>query len=252
MRDLTREPWKALLPLLEQVRPTSGRELHDVRQTVAGGVFRLRTGIPGRDLPPRVGPWWRAWTLQRRWARLGVWAAPHRAARDARRPDRAEVVLDGTIIRAHPTAAAAAPGRASAGPAGVWAPRSAPSPTTPTACGRWGFCRVRQAIGSALGPRCWRCRRLLDWSWRTAAFLPDGCVDGSKTWGGGLRFLPSRPIRRSPTTGQPTGAAAPSSGDGRAGTRGGASPPASTSRPPAAPPASSSPVSSTGSKIDRP
>jgi len=111
MRDLTREPWKALPPPLGQVRPASGREFHDVRHTFAGVAFRLRTGIPGRDPPPRVGPWWRAWTLQRRWARLGVWAAPHRAARDARRPDRAEIFLDRTIIRAHQTAAGGGDGQ---------------------------------------------------------------------------------------------------------------------------------------------
>jgi len=53
MRDLTSEQWKALLPLLEQVRPTSGWEFHDVRQTFVGVVFRLRLGAhpkaPGGD-----------------------------------------------------------------------------------------------------------------------------------------------------------------------------------------------------------
>ena len=111
MRALTAEQWKALLPLLEQARPKSGPKIEDFRQTFAGVVFRLRTGIPWRDLPPRFGPWWRAWTLHRRWARLGVWDALHRAVLQARRPDLAEVFLDSTVVRAHQKAAGGGDGQ---------------------------------------------------------------------------------------------------------------------------------------------
>ncbi len=105
MRDLTAEQWRALGPLLERVRPRRGREFSDFGPTFAGVVFRLRTGVPRRDLPPRFGPWQRAWALHRRWARLGVWDALLAEARAARRPDLAEVFVDGTVARAHAKAA---------------------------------------------------------------------------------------------------------------------------------------------------
>lgn len=75
MRDLTAAQRRALRPLLERVRPRGGREFADLERSFAGVVFRLRTGVPRRDLPARFGPWQRAWALHRRWARLGVWDA---------------------------------------------------------------------------------------------------------------------------------------------------------------------------------
>ena len=77
MRDLTTARWMALSPLLERVRPRGGREFADLRRTFAGIVFRLRTGVPWRDLPARFGPWQRAWSLHRRWA---AWASGTRCS----------------------------------------------------------------------------------------------------------------------------------------------------------------------------
>ena len=105
MRDLSAEQWRVLLPLVERVRPRTGRDFADLRQSFAGVVFRLRTGVPWRDLPPRFGPWARAWALHRRWTRLGVWDALLVEARAARRADLAEVFVDGTVVRAHQKAA---------------------------------------------------------------------------------------------------------------------------------------------------
>lgn len=105
MRDLTAARWRALRPLLARVRPRTGREFADFERSFAGVVFRLRTGVPWRDLPARFGPWPRAWALHRRWARLGVWDALLAEARAAGRPDLAEVFLDGTVVRAHQKAA---------------------------------------------------------------------------------------------------------------------------------------------------
>ena len=105
MRDLTAAQWRALRPMLERVRPRTGREFRDFDRAFAGVVFRLRTGVPWRDLPPRFGPWQRAWALHRRWARLGVWDALLAEARAAGRPDLAEVFIDGTAVRAHRKAA---------------------------------------------------------------------------------------------------------------------------------------------------
>ena len=77
----------------------------DFDRSFAGVVFRLRTGAPWRDLPPRFGPWQRAWALHRRWARLGVWDALLAEAQAVKRPDLAEVFKAGTTVRAHQKAA---------------------------------------------------------------------------------------------------------------------------------------------------
>ncbi len=105
MRDLTAAQWRALRPMLERVLPRTGREFRGFGRAFAGVVFRLRTGAPRRDLPPRFGPWQRAWALHRRWTRLGVWDALLAEARAAVRPDLAEVFVDGTVVRAHQKAA---------------------------------------------------------------------------------------------------------------------------------------------------
>jgi transposase len=83
------------------VRPRTGREFADFDRSFAGVVFRLRTGVPWRDLPARFGPWQLAWALHRRRARLGVRDALLVEAQAAKRLDLAEVSVDGTAARAH-------------------------------------------------------------------------------------------------------------------------------------------------------
>ncbi len=43
------------------------------RQLIDGIRFRVRTGVPWRDLPAEYGPWGRAYDLFRRWQRDGTW-----------------------------------------------------------------------------------------------------------------------------------------------------------------------------------
>jgi transposase len=119
VRDLSAAQWRALQPLLERVRPQTGRRFADFEQSFRGVVFRLRTGIPWRDLPPRFGPWPRAWALHRHWARLGVWDRLLAEARSAGRADLAEVFVDGTVVRAHQKAAGQKGTRRTAKPSGA-------------------------------------------------------------------------------------------------------------------------------------
>ena len=67
-------------------------------------VYVAKTGIPWRDLPERFGPWNSAWRRFDRWSRRGVWQAVFEALRD---PDLEWLILDSTVIRAHPCAAGA-------------------------------------------------------------------------------------------------------------------------------------------------
>ncbi len=63
-----------------------------------------KTGAPWRDLPDRFGPWNSVWRRFDRWAQRGVWAALFAALQD---PDLEWLILDSTVIRAHPCAAGA-------------------------------------------------------------------------------------------------------------------------------------------------
>ncbi|MEU0163635.1 transposase [Streptomyces sp. NPDC006261] len=43
------------------------------RQLIDGMRFRVRTGVPWRDVPVGYGPWGRIYDLFRRWQRDGTW-----------------------------------------------------------------------------------------------------------------------------------------------------------------------------------
>lgn len=84
--------------------------VHTKRQLINGIRFRIRTGIPWRDLPERYGPWETVYGLFRRWQRDGTW---HRifeqlqAQADAKGLITWDVSVDSTIARAHQHAAGA-------------------------------------------------------------------------------------------------------------------------------------------------
>jgi transposase len=67
-------------------------------------LYVAKTGIPWRDLPERFGNGNSAWRRFARWSRRGVWAALFDALQD---PDLEWLILDSTVIRAHPSAAGA-------------------------------------------------------------------------------------------------------------------------------------------------
>ncbi|WNZ08363.1 IS5 family transposase [Streptomyces sp. 11x1] len=108
--DLTDAQWAVLEPLLPKgVKP--GRPPTWARRQLIDGIrFRVRTGIPWRDLPAEYGPWGRAYDLFRRWQRDGTW---HRiftalqARADAKELITWDINVDSTVCRAHQHAAGA-------------------------------------------------------------------------------------------------------------------------------------------------
>ena len=76
----------------------------DNRRFVNAVLWIGRTGCPWRDLPARFGKWNSVWRRFRRWAAAGVWGRVLAAVRD---PDVSTLVLDSTVVRAHPAAAGA-------------------------------------------------------------------------------------------------------------------------------------------------
>ena len=89
-------------------------------------LWIARTGAPWRDLPARFGPWNSAWRRFDRWARKGVWLAVFEVLQD---PDVEWLILDSTVIRAHPCAAGAKTKRTApvARPISSWAAAEAGS-----------------------------------------------------------------------------------------------------------------------------
>ena len=91
--------WERIKSLL----PTHGPK-NDTRRFVDAVLFVARTGVPWRDLPERFGHWNAAWRRFDRWSRKGVRQKVFDALQD---PDLEWLILDSTVIRAHPCAAGA-------------------------------------------------------------------------------------------------------------------------------------------------
>ena len=111
---------------IEGLLPTHG-PAGDRRLFVDAVLYVARTGVPWRDLPERFGDWNAVWRRFDRWSRSGVWVRVFEALQD---PDVEWLILDSTVVRAHPNAAgarkkrAARPASASGGAAAGSAPRS--------------------------------------------------------------------------------------------------------------------------------
>ncbi|QTI42532.1 hypothetical protein JYK04_00290 [Streptomyces nojiriensis] len=131
--------WSILEPHLP---PSGGRggRWSDHRTVINGIIFRVRTGVPWRDLPERYGPWKTVYERHRRWSADGTWdrilCAVQADADLGGRIDWSMIGVDSTSCRAHQHAAGAskatpripkkgrrpdttAPTRGSAGPGAV-------------------------------------------------------------------------------------------------------------------------------------
>jgi transposase len=108
--DLTNEQWAKLEPLLPKGKKPGRPPKHSKRQLIDGVRFRVRTGVPWRDLPARYGPWETVYGLLRRWQRDGTWKkilTALQADADARGLITWDVSVDSTVARAHQHAAGA-------------------------------------------------------------------------------------------------------------------------------------------------
>ncbi|MES9504305.1 IS5 family transposase [Streptomyces koyangensis] len=99
---------------MEPHLPPSGRRggrWNDHRTVVNGVLFRVRTGVPWRDLPERYGSWKTVYERHRRWSADGTWdRILHAVQADADlagRIDWSMVGVDSTSCRAHQHAAGA-------------------------------------------------------------------------------------------------------------------------------------------------
>jgi transposase len=113
--DLKDEEYALIEPLLPPERtgkPGCPPKPH--RQMLNGILWVLRTGAPWRDVPERYGPWSTVYDRFRHWRDEGLWQRLVDALQArARKYDRFDFefgAFDGTVVRAHKSAAGAKKG----------------------------------------------------------------------------------------------------------------------------------------------
>jgi len=94
--------WDRLKDLLPGRPGQHGGVAQDNRRFIDAVLWIARTGAPWADLPERLGNANSQWRRFDRWARAGRWDPLLAALRD---PDLDVLVLDSTVVRAHPCAA---------------------------------------------------------------------------------------------------------------------------------------------------
>lgn len=98
------EDWERIKDLLPGREGSPGATAKDNRLFIDAVLWIARTGAPWRDLPERFGNFNSVWRRFDRWARKGVWRRIFEALQD---PDLEWLILDSTVVRAHPAAAGA-------------------------------------------------------------------------------------------------------------------------------------------------
>ena len=125
------EDFDRIKDLLPGRAGTPGVTARDNRLFIDAVLWVARTGAPWRDLPERFGNGNSAWRRFDRWARRGVWQKAFEHLQD---PDLEWLILEGTVIRAHPHAAGAKKGRTARAdrPSRPWGGAVAASPPRST------------------------------------------------------------------------------------------------------------------------
>jgi transposase len=97
--------WEKVAPLLPGKASDRGVTAKDNRLFLEAVLWRVRTGLPWRDLPSEFGNWNSIFQRFRRWVRAGVFERIFE--RLSGQPDFEYVLIDGTIVTAHQKASGA-------------------------------------------------------------------------------------------------------------------------------------------------
>ena len=100
---LSDEHWSKLLEILLHMAIYNKR---DLRMTVEGMLYRMRTGCPWRDLPKAFGDWNRIYKRFNAWSACGKWLRIFKAL--VVEPDMEWAFIDGSYAKAHQHSAGAA------------------------------------------------------------------------------------------------------------------------------------------------
>ena len=97
--------WAKVERLLPGKASDRGVTARDNRLFVEAVLWRVRTGLPWRDLPDEFGHWDSVFKRFRRWGRTGVFERVFASLSGD--PDFEYVLIDGTIVTAHQKASGA-------------------------------------------------------------------------------------------------------------------------------------------------
>lgn len=107
---LSEHQWARVAPILESMNRRGPRGRND-RLFIEAVTWVLRTGAPWRDLPVSFGKWSSVYKRFRRWAMAGRWKSIKSALSQPNEP-HGLLLIDSTIVEAHPHAAGALKKRA--------------------------------------------------------------------------------------------------------------------------------------------
>jgi transposase len=97
--------WEKIAPLLPGKVTDRGVTARDNRLFLEAVLWRVRTGLPWRDLPDEFGNWNSVFQRFRRWVRAGVFEQIFECL--SGEPDFEYALIDGTIVTAHQKASGA-------------------------------------------------------------------------------------------------------------------------------------------------
>jgi transposase len=106
--EIPDDKWLKIEGLLPGRRGGHGGVAKDNRNFINAVWYVAKTGIPWRDLPERFGKWDTVYHRFNNWCQKGVWRRVFDAVQD---PDLEWLLLDSTVVRAHPHAAGMNGGR---------------------------------------------------------------------------------------------------------------------------------------------
>jgi transposase len=97
--------WEKVASLLPGKSSDRGVTAKDNRLFLEAVLWRVRTGLPWRDLPSDFGNWNSIFQRFRRWVRASVFERIFECL--SGEPDFEYALIDGTIVTAHPKASGA-------------------------------------------------------------------------------------------------------------------------------------------------
>lgn len=104
-RTVKLEPtqWRKILAFLREQPNLYIGKPRDCRRFVEAVLWILRSGAAWRLLPPDYGNWNSIYKRYNRWSEHGIWQKMFEHF--AQDPDMEKLIIDSTVIRAHPCAA---------------------------------------------------------------------------------------------------------------------------------------------------
>ena len=102
---LNDKKWQKIYGCLKKIPNTYTGNEEKSRNFVEGVHWVMRTGAQWRDLPSEFGKWNSVYKRFGRWSDKGIWDKLHQAL--IKEPDMEWLLIDSTVVRAHPCAAGA-------------------------------------------------------------------------------------------------------------------------------------------------